>query len=127
MLHVPTALLLHRTATGSHHDWLVGGPDYRRDASSRLWTARVGPGSSAWGSSGVFQMQEIAGHRRVYLGYQGPITGGRGTVVRVDRGWVLPVLWTPGRMVWEVRMQRFRGRIESVRVGQDRWRAIVLK
>ena len=126
MLHVPTALLLHRTPTGSHHDWLVGGPDYRSVAGSRLWTARLGPASSAWHAVGRFEMQAQPAHRRAYLTYQGPISGGRGTVVRVDQGRVALRRWSDGRMLWDVRMRHFDGRIEAVRLSDDRWRAKVL-
>ena len=126
MLDVPTALLLHRTPTGCHHDWLVGTPEYRCEPGSGLWTARVGPASHDWCRLRRFDMAELPPHRRAYLDYQGPISGGRGTVVRIDRGWVVIRQWARDRIVWDVRMRHFQGTVETIRLSGSRWRAEVI-
>jgi len=126
MLPVPTALLLHQTPAGRHHDWLIGGPDYRTDPSSRLWTARIRPASERWRKLGVFDLQQLPHHRRTYLRYQGPLTGGRGHVKRIDRGQVVILLWREGRIVLDVTLDRFNGPIELTRVGGTAWRGRVI-
>ncbi len=126
MLRVPTALLLHRTPSGSHHDWLIGTPVYLSEPGSGLWTARIGPSSRDWRGLGKFDMTELPPHRRAYLGYQGPIAGGRGTVVRVDHGSVVIRRWTNDRTVWDIQMQHFKGVIEAGRLSGTRWRSSVV-
>lgn len=127
MLTVPTALLDHRTASGRHYDWLVGTPGYRRDISSGLWTARTAHPSGDWRALGGFDLTVITEHRRAYLAYQGAVSGGRGTVLRVDRGLVGVRMWSGQRMVWAVRMKHFEGQVEARRVGGNLWRARVIR
>jgi hypothetical protein len=38
----------------------------------------------------------LADHRLAYLDYEGPISGDRGTVRRLDRGTYRATVWTPG-------------------------------
>lgn len=126
MLTVPTALLLHRTADGSHHDWLVGTPDYHRDPGAGLWTARVRPASRHWRGLGRFDLTVIAPHRRAYLDYQGAVPGGRGTVTRIDRGQAVIRLWSRDRIVWELQMRDFTGTIEAQKRTGNNWGAAVV-
>ena len=126
MLTVPTALLLHRTADGSHHDWLVGMPDFQQDPCTRLWTARVRPASRLWRGLGRFDLALIAPHRRAYLDYQGAIPGGRGLVTRIDRGKATIRLWSRDRIVWDVRMRDFTGTIEAQKRFGNNWAAAVV-
>ena len=126
MLRVPTALLLHRTPVGSHHDWLVGTPEYLCEPGSGLWTARISPASRDWHRLGRFDMTELPPHRRAYLDYQGPISDGRGTVVRIDRGSAVIRLWARDRIVWDVRLRHFKGVIEATRLSGMNWRAGVV-
>lgn len=75
-----TVILRHDCPDGSHHfDWMI-------DAGEGLTTFRVreridGPGLD------VFEAERLADHRRAYLDYEGEISGGRGFVTRVARGW----------------------------------------
>ncbi len=126
MLHVPTALLLHQTPTGSHHDWLVGTPENYSKPRSGLWTARVSPPSRCWRGLGQFGLTLLDSHRRMYLDYQGPIAGGRGNVTRVDRGDAVIHLWRVGLIVWELHLQHFTGVIEAARMADHAWRARVI-
>jgi hypothetical protein len=43
--------------------------------------------------------RELADHRRIYLEYEGPISGGRGWVRRIDGGVYEPRVSEPGRVV----------------------------
>jgi len=127
MLQVPTALLLHQTPTGRHHDWLFGGPDYLSDPGSRLWTARVGPGSRDWRVIGVLDLQLLSPHRRAYLRYQGPIDGDRGHVRRIDSGFAVIRLWREGRIVVDVTLDQFAGQMQLTRISGPTWRGRVTR
>jgi hypothetical protein len=127
MLQVPTALLLHQTPTGRHHDWLIGGPKYLSDPGSRLWTARVGLASEAWRKAGAFNLKQLPDHRRAYLSYHGPLTGGRGHVKRIDQGHAVVLLWREGRIVLDIKLDRFTGLMELTRVSGPAWRGRVIE
>jgi len=126
MLSVPTALLLHQTPTGQHHDWLIGGPDYLSDPRSGLWTVRVGPASGDWRAAGVLDLQHLPPHRRAYLHYQGQVTGGRGHVRRVDQGQAVIRLWREGRIVLDVKFDQFAGVMDLTRISGSDWRGRVI-
>ena len=126
MIPVPTALLLHTTRHGQHHDWLLGDPDRRGDPAARLWTARVDPPSGDWAGLQQFTLTRLPPHRSIYLRYQGPISGNRGEVRRVDAGYALVLLWRAERIILAVRMSHFTGRIALVPLAGDQWEARVL-
>jgi hypothetical protein len=145
MLRLPTCVLRHQTAQGSHFDWLLmpvipaasGFGNGRSRASTcdpkaltnpdaRLWTGRVEHTSATWAKLGRFTLQRIADHRPIYLNYQGPISGGRGSVVRVDSGWVVPLLWSTSRIVVHVQMRYVCHRMELRQLAGDRFAATVM-
>jgi hypothetical protein len=128
MQRLPTVLLRHDLPGGSHHDWLLADPRTADSPEARLWTARVGPPSTHWAGLGVWDLDLIAAHRRVYLTYEGPLTPGpagepRGSVVRVDQGWFTAELWTDTRMLIDLHLRACRGRIEIERTAPDHWQA----
>lgn len=125
MLTVPTALLHHRTPSGSHYDWLIGQPPDLGGPGGLLWAARVISPSRHWCSLGRFDLQGLPPHRRIYLRYEGPISDGRGHVCRVDQGTAVVVLWCRGRIELEVSMAHFRGRVGLAQPGEGMWRATV--
>jgi hypothetical protein len=112
-----TVLLWHETPEGSHHDWMLTDPTLQGDGSPEhsLWTARIMPASLEWQKLGSFKLTQVEHHRQAYLTYEGPISGGRGTVKRVDEGTFVPIEWTSERKVIEVRMRDFKGRIQIIR------------
>ena len=61
-------------------------------------------------------------HRLVYLDYEGPISGGRGRVRRLDRGELTWLDREAGRLTAEVRGTTLAGRLELTHVEGDRWR-----
>jgi hypothetical protein len=125
MIALPTCLLLHQTAAGSHHDWLLANPADAWDRQSRLWTARVAAPLEAWLSLGVILLEPIAPHRRHYLTYQGPLSDGRGSVRRMARGWFVPQRWSPQQWVIDLHLPPLRARVSASPVAPDRWRATV--
>ncbi len=93
----PTVVLEHRLSDHDFHfDWLID-----RDGRSPLLTFRIPPPSLVQGAPGArlpgcpllsiappasFTAERIADHRRLYLDYEGPISGGRGEVRRIAAG-----------------------------------------
>jgi len=98
-----TVLLRHDLPDGSHHfDWLLELDD---DESGPLTTFRLPAPVHELAVGGRVSAERIADHRRRYLEYEGPISGGRGAVRRVQHGcitsiqqqeevWALTVRWT---------------------------------
>ena len=60
-------------------------------------------------------------HRRIYLDYEGPISGGRGTVVRRDRGTFLCESDVDGLLVLSLESERLRGRLRLERGADGTW------
>jgi hypothetical protein len=59
-------------------------------------------------------------HRLLYLDYEGPVSGGRGSVTRVDGGTFAWEADSPGRVVVRVAGTPFTGRLTLVR-GPGGW------
>ena len=78
-------LLRHVLPDGtSHFDWLLERPG-RPEAD--LVAFRVAERVDQLGPDcGGFDALRLADHRRVYLTYEGPISGGRGSVTRLAEG-----------------------------------------
>ena len=70
------AILCHDSPEGVHWDFLLEmGP------VAKTWALPQAP------ESGVdMTCRALADHRLTYLGYEGPVSGGRGSVARWDRG-----------------------------------------
>ena len=121
---LPTVLLEHRTADTMHHDWLLADPRLADQPDARLFTARLEPHSRAWAARGSWMLEQIKPHRRLYLTYQGPLSGGRGHVRQVDAGWFSPLHWCDEHMVIQLAMRHCQGLIGLRRVEANRWRAV---
>jgi hypothetical protein len=91
-------LLRHELPDGSwHHDWMfehpstgdaasaAGGAEGAGGAGGGLITFKLEP-SVSWPPEAGFEAERLADHRREYLEYEGPISGGRGGVRRVASG-----------------------------------------
>lgn len=126
MLSLPTVLLLHETRAGTHHDWLVADPTLAGVPDAPLWTVRVAAPTRQWRAVRRLKLVPLPPHRRAYLTYEGPVSGGRGVVRRVDAGTVRAELWSASRIVLDVEMRHFRGRVELVKRSAVLWDAAVL-
>ena len=60
-------------------------------------------------------------HRLVYLEYEGPVSGGRGSVTRWDGGTFTAGEETAKRLVLRLEGERLRGTAVLVRAGAGRW------
>jgi len=105
---------------GQHYDWLLGDP---HQPAGRLWTARVAAASEHWAVLRRVRLVPLAEHRRRYLTYQGPIAGDGGEVRRMDAGAAVCRLWTERRMVVDLAMRGYIGRVEIFRRAGGCWEA----
>ena len=91
-----------------------------------------GPGLRTWAVeapivAGVdLPARALPAHRRIYLEYEGEISGGRGTVRRWDSGTCSVVEWGEGRVVLEARGGQLVGPVVLWRIedeaGRPSWR-----
>lgn len=97
------ALLEHQTAGHVHWDLLVQVPGRERLATWRLL-------ANPLRTDATIGAERIADHRPLYLDYEGPISGDRGTVRRIDAGTVQWVEQHDDEAVLELRGEHLRGR-----------------
>ncbi len=119
-LELRMALLRHTLPDGSwHFDWLIE----HAAGAERVMTFRAGVRVDE-GAAGA-EVTRLADHRRVYLEYEGEVSGGRGEVRRVAEGRCGGVVVEEGRVsllaAWTDGATR---RVEIMRVHGDAWRVV---
>jgi hypothetical protein len=72
-------------------------------------------------AEGAVAAEPIFDHRLAYLDYEGPISGGRGTVKRWDRGTFSCQVEEADRMVLQLEGTRLRGRVVLARNENGTW------
>jgi hypothetical protein len=109
---MPRFVILIHDHPFPHWDFLLENGD-----RCRTWRLPVDPGLP----STEFQAEGLTDHRLMYLDYEGPVSGGRGTVVRWDSGTFEWDVNEPGHC--EVRLvgHRWRGLIFLKQVDGDAW------
>lgn len=120
-----TVLLRHDLPDGSHHfDWLLetGEPGRPVDPDVRSLIAWRLPASLCDRSCAVFDAERLAPHRRLYLDYEGEVSGGRGAVRRVAAGEVALLLDGPSRFEARFTLASRQFRVWGEPSGSDRWR-----
>jgi hypothetical protein len=82
---MPRFVVLEHIWAGVHYDVMLEDVAL---GSLRTWAVEVPltPGAD-------LPARELATHRLVYLDYEGPISGDRGSVRRLDRGTFIPQIW----------------------------------
>lgn len=119
-------LLLHEMPDGSrHYDWMIERADGAGDADEQvLMTFRLDRPLEA-GVEG-FWGERIGDHRRAYLTYEGPVSGGRGVVSRVLAG-TCEILEETGTQVRvDLALGEVRGRFVG-RVGEgQKWEFVLV-
>ncbi|NLF30656.1 MAG: hypothetical protein GX591_07190 [Planctomycetes bacterium] len=77
----------HVCTQGDHYDWML-------DAGDSLITFQCPAAPGALPSGTAAAVRRLADHRRAYLTYEGPVSGGRGSIRIVERGryeaWISP-------------------------------------
>lgn len=80
----PMVLLRHDTPDGGfHYDWMLARPG--NPGVTSLVTFRTGERPDEGLRVGM-TLERISDHRPAYLHYEGPLTGGRGSVIRIAAG-----------------------------------------
>jgi hypothetical protein len=112
-----TVLLKHELPDGSSHfDWLLeraGHPDL----GLVTFRVQVRPDEN---TASHFEAVRLADHRREYLTYEGPISGGRGRVIRLASG-ACAMDETPGRLSIRFRFGSQWREVEGKTLDADRW------
>lgn len=113
-------LLRHECGAQSHYDLMIEDPS-APPGRGRLLTWRSTEPSWRWVELGRVDLEAIEPHRRDYLMYQGPLSGGRGSVSRVDEGTVAIRDWSADGGVLDLRFGRFTGTVELRRAVNPQW------
>jgi hypothetical protein len=105
------AVLIHDSPRGLHYDFFLEAGDVLK-----TWALPRAPEPGL-----EMPCEALADHRPLYLDYEGPISGGRGTVARWDQGTYSVKLWSDEEIIVELVGTRLSGRVELRRQAQ-RWR-----
>lgn len=110
---MPRFVVLTHDHPFPHWDFLLEAGE-----SCRTWRllAEPGPGRAV-------PAESLPAHRVHYLTYEGPVSGGRGTVARWDAGTFAPIVETADRIEVELRGGRLAGRCVIAALSDGTWRA----
>jgi hypothetical protein len=99
------------------HDWPAPHWDFLLEAGGvlRAWRLLAEPAAGR-----EVPAEPNFDHRVLYLDYEGPVSGGRGSVVRWDAGEFEWVVDEGGRVVVDLRGGKLAGHAELRRAG-ERW------
>jgi hypothetical protein len=70
----------------------------------------------------TIEAQRLADHRLHYLDYEGPVSGGRGAVVRVDRGSYAKLVETDVELAVRIEGEKLAGTVRIVPLDERRQR-----
>ncbi len=107
-------ILRHETPQGIHFDFML-----EAGGALKTWSLAEPP------RPGVeIECQALADHRLAYLDYEGPVSGGRGTVTRWDQGTYTLEQQSEGEWVIDLAGERLAGKATLRRDPNDssRWR-----
>jgi hypothetical protein len=110
---MPRFVLLEHQWDGVHWDLMLESGE-----SLRTWAidAPVVAGAD-------LPARALPDHRRIYLDYEGAISGGRGTVRRIDQGVYSAMVWTDDRVRVRLEGTQLVGEAELCQVGENSDRA----
>lgn len=99
---MPRFVLLEHEWDGVHWDFMLESGDVLR-----TWAvdAPIVPGVD-------LPARALPDHRRVYLEYEGDVSGNRGRVRRVDEGWYETIAWEAGRVLVRIAGRQLVGEVE---------------
>ena len=99
---LPRFVLLEHRRDGVHWDFML-----EAGASLRTWAfdAPIIPDIP-------MPARALPDHRAAYLDYEGPVSGDRGTVRRIDRGNYASITWTPDLIRVRLDGDQLRGIVE---------------
>jgi hypothetical protein len=100
---MPRFVLLEHHWDGVHWDFMLEVGE-----TLRTWAL----GAPPTGPDRVIPARALADHRLAYLDYEGEISGGRGSVHRLDSGTYEARVWTPGLILVHLDGGRLQGEAE---------------
>ena len=115
-------LLEHSQANQTHWDLMFAPAHAPKGGESKLITFRIPIDPHIWADKPV-SCEKIADHRSIYLTYEGPISGNRGEVRRVDQGTYDPIEITDQKWLISIQGSTLTGRIllEGPQPGLNCW------
>lgn len=87
------------------------------DCALRTWALREMPQMSSPGKA--IAAEKLPNHRLAYLEYEGPVSGERGTVGRVDTGTFETIVESQGRLEIRIDGGKLRGKLTIHRTEMD--------
>ena len=102
-------ILRHVDHEGTHYDLMI-------ENGGVLWTWKFSECPSAFGPQ---QSRRINDHRPIYLDYEGPVSGNRGTVTRVDGGNCFVEQESPAGYLFRFAGTTLTGRFSLTSAGTD--------
>jgi hypothetical protein len=108
------ALLIHDSPRGLHYDFFLEVGDVLK-----TWALPQAPEAGL-----EMPCEALADHRPMYLDYEGPVSGGRGTVRRWDQGSYAVEFWSAEEIIVGLVGTKLAGRVELRRTAgfHERWR-----
>ncbi|MDX1564099.1 MAG: hypothetical protein R3236_01780 [Phycisphaeraceae bacterium] len=118
MTSLSTTVLFHEGGPQpDHYDWLFEDPD----GGEKLVCFRVDRPPGRWRSGERIRLDALAPHRPCYLTYEGPLSGGRGTVQLIERGRLHVQRWEWDRAEMRMQTEAFSGRVVLTGGGGGKW------
>lgn len=110
---MPRFVILEHRWNGVHYDLMLEDPS---TGALRTWAI-----DAAIVAGVELPARVLADHRRAYLDYEGPVSGDRGTVRRLDRGTYEARVWSAGRVEVVLGGTRFQGAavLRSIAAGES--------
>jgi hypothetical protein len=111
-------ILQHDTAEGQHFDFML-----EMGGALKTWSLSQPP------LKGVeMDAEALPDHRLAYLDYEGPISGGRGTVTRWDRGTYEVECQSDSKLIVRLSGEKLVGRasLQHSSAAQNIWRLCIM-
>jgi len=105
-------LLRHERKEDTHWDFMLELPGMGGLAT---WQLPAEP------AAGTMRARRLADHRREYLTYEGPISGGRGHVKRIDSGRISLEKHAPVEILAAIRGALFQFKVALKQEAADQW------
>jgi hypothetical protein len=106
------------------HDWPQRHWDFMLEMGTMLQTWKLADAPKP----GVrIPAEKSFDHRLIYLDYEGPISGGRGSVTRWDAGRFFPVAEHERQLVVRLEGEQLRGTVELTNRLEEGWTWWLLK
>ena len=93
---------------GDHYDFMLSPP-----GAGQLWTWAITANPLCQPLPLECQAERLPDHRRIYLDYQGPVSGDRGHVQQAAKGTCEVVVWSEQDVKVRLRLDEAAGRKDS--------------